>query len=124
MKNSGRNFGLLFFLIFLIIGLWPIIYSEQIREWSIIIAVLFLIFAILKPNFLNPLNKIWIRFGELLGIIIAPIIMCFVYFTILTPISLLIRAFGKDLLYLKFSKKTNSYWLTRTKEVGSMKKQF
>ncbi len=124
MKNSGKSFGFLFFFVFLIIGLWPLINLDQIRLWSIIVALLFLFLAIFKPNFLNPLNKVWIKFGELLGMIIAPIIMCLVYFIILTPISLLLRIFGKDLLNLKFSKKINSYWIERVKDIGSMKKQF
>tara|TARA_B100001559_G_C16137576_1_gene455910 strand:- start:185 stop:559 length:375 start_codon:yes stop_codon:yes gene_type:complete len=124
MKNSEKNFGFLFFLIFLIIGLWPLLNSGYIREWSIVLSLIFLLFAIFKPNVLYPLNKIWIKFGEILGLIIAPIIMCFIYFIILTPISLLIRVFGKDLLNLKFSKKINSYWTKRIKDVGPMKKQF
>ena len=73
---------------------------------------------------LSPLNEIWIKFGEILGRIIAPLIMALVYFLILTPISLLVRAFGKDLLGLKYSKQQNSYWIKRKKEIGTMDKQF
>jgi hypothetical protein len=70
------------------------------------------------------LNKAWLKFGEILGIVIAPIIMALVYFTVLTPISLIVRIFGKDLLGLKFLKKQNTYWIKRNKKLGSMKKQF
>ena len=70
------------------------------------------------------MNKIWVKFGELLGIVIAPIVMALVYFIVLTPVSLIVRIFGKDLLGLKFSKKKESYWINRKKKRLLMKKQF
>ena len=124
MKNSGKSFGFLFFFVFLIIGLWPLISLDQIRLWSIIVALLFLLLAIFKPNFLNPLNKVWIKFGELLGRFIAPIVMAIIYFIILTPLSIFIRACGKDLLKIKFLKNLDSYWIKRSKNTGPMNKQF
>ena len=123
-KSSNKSFGILFFLVFLGFGLWPLTKEMSPNIYLVLISIIFLILGLLNSKLLSPLNNIWIKFGEILGRIIAPLIMALVYFLILTPISLLVRAFGKDLLYLKFSKKTNSYWLTRTKEVGSMKKQF
>ena len=111
-------------MIFLIIGLWPILSGSNFRLWSFIIAVIFFTFAFLKPIIFKPLNKAWIKFGEILGSIIAPIIMALVYFIVLTPISLIVRLFGKDLLGLKFLKKQDTYWIKRAKKLGSMKKQF
>ena len=124
MKNSSnKSFGILFFIVFLIIGLWPLYHSNPIRLWSVIVAVIFLILGLLNSKILSPFNKVWVKFGELLGKIIAPIIMFIVFFVILTPLSLLVRIFKKDLLKLKYSKE-KSYWVKREKNIGSMKKQF
>ena len=124
MKNSSnKSFGILFFIVFLIIGLWPLYYSNPIKLWSVIVAVIFLILGLLNSRILSPFNKAWIKFGELLGKIIAPIAMFVVFFVILTPLSLVIRIFKKDLLKVKYSKE-KSYWIKREKNIGSMKKQF
>ena len=122
-KSSNKSFGILFFIVFLIIGLWPLYHSNPIRLWSIIVAVIFLILGLLNSRILSPFNKAWMKFGELLGKIIAPIVMLTVFFVILTPLSLVVRIFKKDLLNLKFSKE-KSYWIKREKNIGSMKKQF
>jgi hypothetical protein len=124
MKNSSnKNFGILFFIVFLIIGLWPLYYSNPIKLWSVIVAVIFLILGLSNSRILSPFNKTWVKFGELLGKIIAPIVMFIVFFVILTPLSLIVRIFKKDLLKVKYSKE-KSYWIKREKNIGSMKKQF
>ena len=123
-KSSNRSFGILFFLVFLGFGLWPLTKELSPNIYLIIISVVFLVLGLLNSKLLSPLNEIWIKFGEILGRIIAPLIMALVYFLILTPISLLVRAFGKDLLSLKYSKQQNSYWIKRKKEIGTMDKQF
>ena len=123
-QSSNKSFGLLFFVVFLIIGLWPLKNGESINYYFIIASVVFLILGLLNSKLLSPLNKSWIKLGEILGIIIAPIVMALVYFVILTPVSIIVRVFGKDLLGLKFSKKKESYWIKRKKILGSMKKQF
>tara|TARA_B100001989_G_scaffold227353_1_gene183474 strand:- start:180 stop:560 length:381 start_codon:yes stop_codon:yes gene_type:complete len=123
-KSSNRSFGILFFLVFLGFGLWPLTKEMSPNIYLIIISVIFLFLGLLKSKLLSPLNEIWIKFGEVLGRIIAPLIMALVYFLILTPISLLVRAFGKDLLGLKYLKQQNSYWIKRKKEIGTMDKQF
>ena len=123
-KSSNRSFGILFFLVFIIISFWPLLNDDEIRLWSMIIALIFLTLGILNSKILTPFNNSWIKLGEILGKIIAPIIMALVYFVILTPISLVVRLFGKDLLGLKFSNKIESYWIKRKKDVGSMDKQF
>ena len=123
-KSSNRSFGLLFFIVFLGMGLWPLKYDESFNLYLITISLIFLILGVIDSKLLSPLNKIWIKFGEYLGVIVAPIVMAIVYFIILTPVSLLVRLFGKDLLSIKFSKKKISYWIKREKKLNPMNKQF
>ena len=123
-KKNNRGFGFLFFIVFLDFGLWPLINNGNINFFLISISLIFLILGLLNSKLLTPLNKGWIKFGEVLGIIIAPIVMCLVYFIILTPISLIVRIFGKDLLKLKSTKKIETYWIKRDKKLGTMNKQF
>ena len=121
--SSNRSFGILFSIVFAIIAFWPIINGNPLRLWSIPISVIFLVLGLLNSKLLNPLNIVWVKFGELLGRIIAPIVMAIIYFIIVTPIGLFMRLIGKDLLNIKFSK-NKSYWTKREKNVGSMKRQF
>tara|TARA_A100001011_G_scaffold52199_1_gene50310 strand:+ start:172 stop:552 length:381 start_codon:yes stop_codon:yes gene_type:complete len=123
-QSSNKSFGLLFFVVFLILGLWPLKNGESLNLYFITVSVVFLILGLLNSKFLSPLNKSWIKLGEILGVIIAPIVMALVYFVILTPVSIIVRVFGKDLLGLKFLKKKDTYWIKRKKILGSMKKQF
>ena len=123
-QSSNRSFGILFFIVFLIFGVWPLKNGENLNYYFIIFSGIFLLLGLLNSKLLSPLNKIWIKFGEILGIIIAPIIMALVYFVILTPVSLVVRVFGKDLLGLKFMNKQQTYWINRKKNMGSMRKQF
>ena len=122
-KENNKSFGILFFIVFLLIALWPVKDTESIRVWSMIISLLFLILGIINSKFLTPLKKGWIKLGEILGKFIAPIVMGFIYFVIITPIGILLRLFGKDLLNIKFN--TNkSYWIKRAKDINTMKRQF
>ena len=121
--SSNRSFGILFSIVFAIIAFWPTINGNPLRLWSIPISIIFLVLGLLNSKLLNPLNIVWVKFGELLGRIVAPIVMAIIYFIIVTPIGLFMRLIGKDLLNLKFSK-SNTYWIKREKKVGSMKKQF
>ena len=123
-KSSNKSFGILFFIVFLGFGLWPITYEDKPNIYLLIISIIFLILGLINSKLLSPLNSIWIKFGELLGKIIAPMVMAIVFFIILTPISLIVRLFGNDLLGLKFTKKIKTYWIKRKKDIGSMKKQF
>ena len=125
MKNqsSNKTFGILFFVVLLLVGLWPIINNENPRVFLIILSLLFLILGLLNSKLLTPLNIFWIKIGEVLGKFISPIVMFLIYFTILTPLSFLIRITGKDLLNIKYSKK-KSYLTTRKKDVGPMNRQF
>jgi hypothetical protein len=124
LKNSNRSFGLLFSAIFAGFGLWPLTNGENVIIYLIIISLTFLLLGLLNSKILSPINKAWTKFGEFLGAIIAPVIMAIVYFVVLTPISLLVRIFGKDLIGLKYLKKNDTYWIKRKKRIGSMKKQF
>ena len=121
--SSNRSFGILFFIVFVIIGLWPLLNDADIRIWSILLSLVFLILGIFNSKILTPFNRIWVRFGIILGTIIAPFVMGLVFFIVITPIGLLLRIFGKDLLGIKFLKK-KSYWIKRDKDLGSMKNQF
>ena len=123
-ESSNRSFGLLFFIVFLILGLWPLKNSQSFNLFFITVAIIFLFLGLINSKLLSPLKKIWIKFGEILGSIIAPIIMALVYFIFLTPISLIVRLFGKDLLGIKLNKSIDSYWIKRKKKLGSMRKQF
>lgn len=123
-QSSNRSFGLLFFIVFLILGAWPLKNSGNLNYYLVGVSGVFLVLGLKNSKLLSPLNKAWIKFGEILGSIIAPIIMAFVYFIFLTPISLIVRVFGKDLLGVKFNKKIDSYWIKRKKNLGPMNKQF
>ena len=123
IKGSNKNFGIVFFIVFFLIAIWPIIDSGSIRIWSIVLSLVFLILGILNSKILSPLKSLWIKLGEVLGKIIAPIVMGFIYFLIITPIGLLMRLIGKDLLDIKYSK-NNSYWIKRTKNINTMRRQF
>ena len=121
--GSNRSFGLVFCIIFLLIGLYPLIKAESISIWAILVSLIFLILGLLNSKFLTPLNILWTKFGELLGRVIGPLVMGLIYFLIITPIGLLMRLIGKDLLNTKFSK-VHSYWIKRDKNIGTMKRQF
>ena len=123
-KSNNKGFGLLFFAVFLIVGLWPLIDGGSPRFIFFPISLVFLILGLVNSKILTPLNKSWIKFGELIGKIIAPIVMAVIYFVVLTPLSIIVRVSGKDLLKVKFSDKSKSYWIKRSKDLGPMNKQF
>ena len=122
--SSNRNFGLVFFIIFLTISIWPLTYGNPIRIWSVIIALVFLILGLMDSKFLTPLNKLWFKFGKMLGDIVAPIVMGVVFFVVVTPIGLVMKIMGKDLLNKKYDEKKISYWKKRDTPIGTMKRQF
>ena len=127
MKNKKVNnlsFGILFFIVFLILGFYPMYKGDNPNIYFLVLSLPFIILGILNSKILTPFNMAWIKLGEILGLIIAPIVMAVVYFIVLTPISLIVRVFGKDILNMKFNKKLESYWINRKKNLGSMKKQF
>ena len=122
--SSNRSFGIVFFVVFLFIALYPITYSEDIRIWSLIISFIFIILGLLNSKILTPLNKLWFKFGVILGKIISPIIMGIIFFLVVTPIGLIMKVLGKDLLRLKNNKKDNTYWIEKKGPKSKMKNQF
>ena len=121
--SSNRSFGIVFFIVFLLIATYPLLNNDHVRIWSLIISIVFLILGLLNSKILFPLNKIWFKFGILLGKIISPLIMGLIFFVVVTPIGLLMRLFNKDLLNLKF-KKSKSYWIEKSEPKSKMKNQF
>ena len=121
--GSNKSFGIVFFIVFLIISFYPLINQENIRVWSLIISLIFLILGLLNSKILNPFNKLWFKFGMILGRIISPIIMSIIFFLVVTPIALIMKLLKKDLLNLKFNK-TNTYWIEKSGPKSKMKNQF
>jgi|TARA_A100001015_G_scaffold71267_1_gene78956 hypothetical protein len=121
--SSNRSFGIVFFIVFLLIALYPLINTGEFRSWSLIISFIFLILGILNSKILTPFNKLWFKFGIFLGKIVSPIIMGIIFFFVVTPIGVLMRFFGKDLLNLKYNN-NKSYWIEKTGPKSKMKNQF
>ena len=121
--SSNRSFGIIFFVVFLLIALYPLTYGGEIRIWFVLVSLIFLILGLLNSKFLNPLNKVWFQFGIILGKIISPLIMGIIFFIIVTPIGIIMRLSGKDLLNLKYSR-DKSYWIEKSGPKSKMKKQF
>ena len=123
-KSSEKSFGIVFSIVFLVIALYPLTNSDNFHIWAIIISALFLLLAFIMPQILALPNKLWFKFGILLGSITAPIVMALVYFIAVLPTGLIMRLLGKDLLKQKLDKNAKSYWIERTEPMGSMKNQF
>jgi hypothetical protein len=123
-QSSPKSFGVVFSIVLLMVALYPLINSEGIRTWALFLSAIFLLLAFLAPNVLLVPNKLWFKFGMLLGSIIAPIVMALVYFLTVLPTGLIMRLLGKDLLKQKLDKNAKSYWIKRTEPMGSMKNQF
>ena len=121
--GSNRSFGIVFFVVFLIIAIYPLTHSGDVRLWSVIISIIFLVLGLLNSKILTPLNKLWFKFGILLGRIVSPVIMGVIFFLVVTPIGLIMRIIGKDLLNLKFNKE-KSYWIEKNGPKSKMKNQF
>ena len=121
--GSNRSFGIVFFVVFLLIAIYPLINDGNLRLWSLIISIIFLLLGLVNSKTLNPLNKIWFKFGIYLGKIISPLVMGIIFFLVVTPIGLIMRLLNKDLLYLKFNN-NNSYWIEKSGPKSKMKNQF
>ena len=121
--KKNKQFGYLFFCFLFAISILNFFISNKINYISISLSLIFLVITIFKPMLFDRLSNVWIKLGELLGKVIAPIIMAIIFFAFITPISFIIRIMGKDLLNTKFSKK-KSYWIKREKDIGSMDRQF
>ena len=122
--SSNRNFGFVFFVFFLIVSFWPLIKGGELRIWTLVISVIFLLLGAINSQILTPLNKIWFKFGIFLGNFISPIVMGIVFFLVVTPIGIIMRLMGKNLLGLKKDNNKKSYWIKKNNYKTSMKKQF
>ncbi len=120
---SEKSFGIVFAVLFFLIAVYPLINSGEIRYWSLILSLLFLILGLLKSKILTPLNKLWFKFGIFLGKVISPLVMGIIFFLVITPIAILMRLMRKDLLNLKFNS-SNSYWIKKEGIKSKMKNQF
>ena len=123
-QSSEKSFGIVFSVVFLIVAFYPLINSDGPRIWALVVSVIFFLLAFLAPNILVLPNKLWFKFGLLIGSIVAPIVMAFVYFITVLPTGLIMRLLGKDILQQKLDKNTKSYWVKRSEPMGSMKNQF
>ena len=122
-KSTNRSFGIVFFIVFLIVSLWPLLNNDQIRYWALFVSILFLFLGIINSKLLTPLNQTWFKFGLFLGKIISPFVMGIIFFLVVTPIGLLMRIIKKDLLNLRFNK-NKSYWIKKGGPKSKMKNQF
>ena len=122
-KSSSKSFGYLFFGVFLALAVWVYVKNQNLNFWLIGTSLVFLVLTLIKSKLLDVLNDLWIKFGELLGKIVAPIVMSIVFFLIVTPIGLILKIVKKDLLKLKFNN-DKSYWVEKDKTIESMDKQF
>ena len=123
-QSSEKSFGVVFSIVFLIVALYPLINSEGLRIWALVVSIIFFLLAFLAPKILVLPNKLWFKFGLLIGSIVAPIVMAFVYFVTVLPTGLIMRLLGKDLLKQKLDKNAKSYWVKRSEPMSSMKNQF
>ncbi len=121
--GSNKSFGIVFFVVFLLIAIYPILSDGDLRLWSLIISLVFLILGLINSRLLTPLNKLWFKFGILLGKIISPVIMGIIFFLVVTPIGILMRLFKKDVLNLSFNE-NKSYWIEKNDQKSKMKNQF
>jgi hypothetical protein len=121
--GSNRSFGLVFFIVFLLIASYPLIYNGELRTWSLLISLIFLVLGLFNSKILFPLNKLWFKFGIFLGKIITPLVMGIIFFFVVTPIGLIMRLIGKDLVNLKYNL-NKSYWIEKSGQKSKMKNQF
>ena len=121
--SSNKSFGIVFSIFFLLISVYPLLNSDPIYYWSLFISFIFLVLGLMNSKILSPLNLLWFKFGILLGRIISPVVMGIIFFLVVTPISIILKIFGKDVLNLKFNN-NKTYWIVKDGPKSNMKKQF
>ncbi len=122
--SSNRSFGVVFFLFFFILFLWPLTKGQEVKIWLFIVSVIFLVLGLINSKLLTPLNQIWFKFGILLGKFVSPVVMGIVFFLVVTPTGFIMRLMSKNLLRLKKDNNLNTYWIKKKGHQTSMKKQF
>jgi len=121
--GSNRSFGIVFFVVFLIIATYPLINGDELRLWSLVTSIVFLFLGLINSKILNPLNKLWFKFGIFLGKIISPLVMSIIFFLVVTPIGFLMRIFSKNFMNLN-KNNDKSYWIVSNERKSKMKDQF
>lgn len=111
--SSNRSFGVVFAVVFAVIGLWPLIGAGPVRLWALAVSLVFLLLAFIAPKTLAPLNRLWLKFGLLLHKVVNPVIMAVMFFLVITPTALVVRLIGKRLLQTSFDREAASYWIER-----------
>ncbi len=122
-KPSNKNFGIVFFIVFLLVAFYPLTFNGEIKIWSLLISLLFLLLGMMNSKILTPLNKTWFKFGIILGKIVSPIIMGIIFFLVVTPVGLIMRVLKKDILNLKYNN-DKTYWVKKNGQKSKMKNQF
>jgi hypothetical protein len=122
-RSSNKSFGIVFCIVFLLIGIWPILYNESYRFWALVISLVFLILGLTNSKLLTPFNILWFKLGIFLGKIVSPVVMGIIFFFVVTPTAILMRLFKKDLLNLKYND-SKSYWIKKDEIKSKMKNQF
>lgn len=121
--GSNKSFGIVFFIVFFLIATYPLINNQDVRLWFLLISFIFLILGLINSKILNPLNKLWFKFGIFLGKIVSPIVMGIIFFFVVTPTGIIMRVLRKDLLNLKYNN-NKSYWIEKTGPKSKMRNQF
>ena len=122
--SSNKSFAIVFAVVFIIIGIYPLLNNEDLRYWSIIVSLILIILGYKNSLILTPLNFIWFKFGLLLGRVIAPIVMGLIYFVVVYPTNLLLKVFKKNQMGIKYNKSINTYWVNTNNNSNNMKDQF
>tara|TARA_A100001037_G_scaffold195206_2_gene174763 strand:+ start:1173 stop:1616 length:444 start_codon:yes stop_codon:yes gene_type:complete len=126
-RGSSRSVGLVFAVVFIIVALYPLLDDGSIRTWSVAVALVLVGVSIFRPKTLDPLSLLWFKFGMALHAIVSPVVLGLLFFGVITPIGLLMRLLGKDLLNLNLRPSAESYWIERSPPgpaAESMKHQF
>ena len=121
--SSNKSFGIVFSIFFLLISVYPLLNNDPIYYWSLFVSFIFLVLGLMNSKILSPLNLLWLKFGILLGKIVSPVVMGIIFFLVVTPISIILKIFGKDVLNLKFNN-NKTYWIVKDGPKSNMKKQF
>ena len=133
--GSERGFGVVFTIVFLIIGAWPLLSGPEDGQsitwrdangWAVVLAALLLIVTIVRPSLLAGAKRVWMKFAALLQKIVNPLVMAILFFGIVTPFGLVMRLLGKDPMQRQLEPEAATYWSDRTGEAAktSMKNQF
>jgi hypothetical protein len=123
-SGSEKSFGIVFSVVFLLVGLYPLISDKGVRLWPLVIALILFVLAYVVPSALSVPSKLWFKLGMALGAVVAPVVMALVYFTTVVPIGLIAKLMRKDLLRQNLDKNAKSYWIKRSQPISSMRDQF